>query len=67
MNAIKCNNVMIEQLNQTTNRFENVETTFYNVTMSASNMSFEQEVCRAEIESQKLISTISGTLAPLGV
>lgn len=69
MNGINCGNVNVtvkQLLNDTFNEY--AHTTFYNATNFGvyRNSSLEEEVCRAEIESQKLISTISGYMAPIG-
>lgn len=70
MNGINCGqlNVTVEQLNETAHELEKANATFYNVRSSGAYppISLGQEVCRAEIESQKLVSTISGYMAPLG-
>lgn len=67
INGINCGhiNVTVEQLNRTTHHLEEGNATFYNIT-SNSHLLLEQEVCRAEVESQKLISTINGYMAPFG-
>lgn len=68
LNAINCGNInlTVVQLNKTMNELEIAA--FYNVNSfgTFSPLSLKQEVCRAEKESQKLISTISGYMAPLG-
>lgn len=75
LNGINCGNVSVtgmtvehSLLSKTADELESAHSTFYNVTSSGthSNLSLEQMVCRAEIESQKLISTISGYMAPIG-
>lgn len=70
INGIHCGNVTVtlEKLNETSTELGNAHATFYNVTTSApySHFSLEQKVCRAEIESQKLISSISGYTAASG-
>lgn len=67
-NGITCGDadVTVEQLNRTANVFvANAQSTVYDVN-GTSNSFIQQEACRAEIESQKLISTISGYMAPFG-
>lgn len=72
LNGINCGNVSVtvehSLLNETADELESAHSTYYNVTSSGtySNLSLQQMVCRAEIESQKLISTISGYMAPIG-
>lgn len=66
LNGINCGNIKttVEQLNGSDN--ETTQSSFYNVTLFQTDSLLEETVCRAEIESQKLISTISGTMAPIG-
>ncbi|XP_037049233.1 uncharacterized protein LOC119083602 [Bradysia coprophila] len=68
LNGIHCGNVdvTVEQLNRTVEESEkNAESTAYDVKNGTDYSLIQQEACRAEIESQKLISTISGYMAPL--
>lgn len=67
-NGITCGDVdvTVEQLNQTANAFvANAQSPVYDVNVT-SNSFIQQQACRAEIQSQKLISTISGYMAPFG-
>ncbi|KAG4076792.1 hypothetical protein HA402_009138 [Bradysia odoriphaga] len=69
LNGIHCGNidVTVEQLNRTVEEFEkNAQSTAYDIKNGTNYSLIQQEACRAEIESQKLISTISGYMAPLG-
>ena len=58
--------VFIEELNKTTHKIDETTSMVYNVTHTQVPSSLEQEVCRAEIESQKLISMLHGYMAPIG-
>lgn len=66
-NGINCGNinVTVDQLNKTNYDLENGKAAFYNVTSDSFSL-LEQEVCRAEVESQKLVSTISGYTSIIG-
>lgn len=83
LNDINCGDVSSRQesLMSAQDIFTNITTTFFTnsndtvetddwnkeTLFNSTNHDFEMEVCRAERESQKLGSTISGYIAPFGI
>ncbi|KAJ6646334.1 Thymic stromal cotransporter like [Pseudolycoriella hygida] len=62
LNSIDCSNATTYQIKETV---YDDNSGLHNTSMVYKNFSLEQEACRAEIESQKLISIVSGYMAPI--